>query len=510
MKRIAILVSVILVFNFCVNAEKEQEEKPAPDKVVGTYDHGKKKVTVRDIELFKEVAGSANTPWRTYIYPAQGIETPRDCFAHIAAERIFARQAEEKGLHKEEEIQKELDQLKEIYKKYLIEEYIRNEATEINEKKLEQYYSENADKYSEDDKIKISMIFKEFGLTPSRKEKGSAKKLISDISNQLEEDITKFAALAREHSDSSTARMGGEVGWLERNEEDLNPEVFQEIWNLETGELSEIMELPTGYALILLKDKREDGLPPLKEKKDQVVRDYRINKLENLKNKYSEGSEDFENKASELMQAPENQGKWEFIKNGFFTRKIIQPQLDAVEFNNKDYRSFFYRKRKFFRQPMMWEIMAVKVTPEKERMEKDRIHAHYALKDAEKKAEKIAERLKNSDNFMEAASEYSDDPNASDVEYFGWVSERGNPVISSALQDKTVGDVAGPVRKGNEWWIAQILRIRDSKQLSMADARETIADLVRQNYNRRTRWAFYMENLYKSGAEMKEEESESE
>ncbi|AWN16300.1 peptidylprolyl isomerase [Salinisphaera sp. LB1] len=65
-----------------------------------------------------------------------------------------------------------------------------------------------------------------------------------------------FAALARKYSDdSSTARQGGDVGWIPLNR--LSPDTRRHIENLHKGEISHIFQTHDGYEIIKLIARRQ-------------------------------------------------------------------------------------------------------------------------------------------------------------------------------------------------------------------------------------------------------------
>ena len=80
----------------------------------------------------------------------------------------------------------------------------------------------------------------------------------------------EFAALAAEHGTDGTANRGGDLGWFV--EGDMVPEFSEAAFALETGVISEPVQSPFGWHLILVKERRERAAPPIEEVREELVR----------------------------------------------------------------------------------------------------------------------------------------------------------------------------------------------------------------------------------------------
>ncbi len=79
-----------------------------------------------------------------------------------------------------------------------------------------------------------------------------------------------FAEIAREHGTDGTASRGGDLGWFVAA--DMVPEFADAAFALETGVVSDPVESPFGWHLILVNERRERGAPPLEEVREEIVR----------------------------------------------------------------------------------------------------------------------------------------------------------------------------------------------------------------------------------------------
>ena len=76
--------------------------------------------------------------------------------------------------------------------------------------------------------------------------------------NRIVDQVRKggsFVAYARQYSEASTAAVGGDLGWVRA--EQLPDPIAQAAQGMETGQLSGPIEVPGGYSIIVMLDKRQ-------------------------------------------------------------------------------------------------------------------------------------------------------------------------------------------------------------------------------------------------------------
>ena len=81
-----------------------------------------------------------------------------------------------------------------------------------------------------------------------------------DKINEINDTISEkgFAQAALLHSDSDTAQKGGELGWVK--ETSINKIIKEKLINLNIGEITKPIRIPSGFIIIQVKDKREIDL----------------------------------------------------------------------------------------------------------------------------------------------------------------------------------------------------------------------------------------------------------
>lgn len=94
---------------------------------------------------------------------------------------------------------------------------------------------------------------------PNETEKNKARQRLEGIKKEILLEGKDFAELAGKYSeDFGSARSGGDLGWTKRGQ--FVPEFEAAAYNLEPGELSEIVESQFGYHLIQLIERRGNSI----------------------------------------------------------------------------------------------------------------------------------------------------------------------------------------------------------------------------------------------------------
>jgi peptidyl-prolyl cis-trans isomerase D len=96
-----------------------------------------------------------------------------------------------------------------------------------------------------------------------------------------------FASLAKQHSESETAQMGGELGWLQRGTID---EFFEKpLFSLKAGELSGLVKGPAGFYIFKAEEVKEEKQKTFEEVRDQI---HQVLKKEKAKAEASRKADD--------------------------------------------------------------------------------------------------------------------------------------------------------------------------------------------------------------------------
>lgn len=499
MKRIFILL-LLTILTIQIYAENGEE-------VYGTYLGGQEKVTKKEIELYRKAFVPRETELSEYVYllePSEGMD--RDIFAKLVAEvgmakdvMMYLTPTSVTAMKQQEKV------IRDLFLEEQLEQKLREEAANISMEEIQEYYRENEDNYRTPDRIKIRIIYKDFGKEATDKEKQETREEIQDILEKVRENPESFGKIAKEESDSSTARHEGMVGWLTRQNPSLNPKFFDRALPLREGEISDIMGLPTGFVIVLMEEKEESRLPPLEEVQNQIQSLLKYKKYEQLKEEWSK-PEKKEELLKQLREDPDVKRQIEFLITGFKARPYVEEKLDVLKNTEKDYRRFHRQKRKLLEVPKEWEVAGIKIEPEIDNKQTIKERRNAIMK-AEEEAKVILSKLESGGDFSDLAREYSVAPGASEGGYYGWVNEQAQPAVAKVIESKRVGEFGGPVGYDYGWWIFKILRIKEAKQLSFAETRETVEKWYEKASRDRMKIAFYKGKYLSMNPKINESES---
>ncbi|MDY7030829.1 MAG: peptidylprolyl isomerase [Thermodesulfobacteriota bacterium] len=159
------------------------------------------------------------------------------------------------------------DQMKrEMEKARFINHEIKAKIT-LNEDELKKYYTENTDSFQDVKEVKVQHILLSF---PSDADDARIKGVYEDAVELLIKinNGEDFGKLAKEYSHESSADSGGVMGWFKRGE--ITPFLEKIVFDLEVGEVSDVIKSSLGYHIIKLMDRKEEGIKPFEEVKGEI------------------------------------------------------------------------------------------------------------------------------------------------------------------------------------------------------------------------------------------------
>jgi parvulin-like peptidyl-prolyl isomerase len=151
-----------------------------------------------------------------------------------------------------------------------VEEYLLQQGVadpEIPDEKIREFYEGNPEFYSRKESIKVSHILIKLDENPGPEEKEKAFKRAEEIRKEIMAG-KDFAEMAKKHSECNSASGGGSLRYINKG---YMPEEFDKVaFNLEKGNVSEVVETKFGYHSILVSDKIPEGVAPYNEVKDFI------------------------------------------------------------------------------------------------------------------------------------------------------------------------------------------------------------------------------------------------
>jgi peptidyl-prolyl cis-trans isomerase D len=135
------------------------------------------------------------------------------------------------------------------------------EDVDLGENDVQDYYDNNLKRYNAPEMAHYRQIILRFA---GDAEKAKVREKMDSVRTQAVVEGLDFADLAGKYSeDETTAGNGGDAGWQGRKGgiQGIKDKAFA----LEKGDISEVIDIPGGFALIKLAGRRDAGTQPLKE-----------------------------------------------------------------------------------------------------------------------------------------------------------------------------------------------------------------------------------------------------
>jgi peptidyl-prolyl cis-trans isomerase D len=143
------------------------------------------------------------------------------------------------------------------------QEALRQNAT-VTGQQIERYYNDNIQQYSTPEQVRASHIL----LKTEGKDDAAVKKQAEDLLAQLKKGAN-FEELAKKNSqDEGSAVKGGDLDFFGRGA--MVPEFDKVAFELQPGQLSDVVKSQFGYHIIKVTDKRPASQKPLSEVRSQI------------------------------------------------------------------------------------------------------------------------------------------------------------------------------------------------------------------------------------------------
>ena len=138
----------------------------------------------------------------------------------------------------------------------------------ISEEELEVEYNNNRKRYTHEIEVKASHILISLPKNASLKQEEAVKDKMKVILQKIK-DGTDFAELAKESSTCPSGKKGGDLGFFsaKRMVKPFSDAAFK----LKVGEVSGIVKTKFGFHIIKVTDRKEAGVTPLSEVKDELI-----------------------------------------------------------------------------------------------------------------------------------------------------------------------------------------------------------------------------------------------
>jgi len=149
--------------------------------------------------------------------------------------------------------------------RYMQSKEISGEQIFVSPYKIEQYYKEHVQDFSEGEKVKLRMIY----IKKVAGEEKDQKKMAQEILTKLNTG-TDFATLASIYSEDSKNDEGGDYGFIGRDT--LRKELTDVAFNLKIGHFSPVVETDDGFYIMQVVEKKDSKVTSLSDARDLIER----------------------------------------------------------------------------------------------------------------------------------------------------------------------------------------------------------------------------------------------
>jgi len=199
-------------------------------------------------------------------------EAKREIVTRMAEVRMMAMEAKKRGIDQRPETKLKLE--------YIVDQILAKDLEEstldkiqISDADITKYYNDNKEKFVVGPRVKVRHILVE--------KEEDAKAILAQLKKGAD-----FAELAKAKSKCTSAKRGGDLGWVMKGR--MDPDFEKAAFALKKGEMSGVVKSSFGYHIILCEDKEEAKEKPMEEIKPIVERQIKRERREEAVNKLKE------------------------------------------------------------------------------------------------------------------------------------------------------------------------------------------------------------------------------
>lgn len=148
-----------------------------------------------------------------------------------------------------------------------LERTVRNVPT-IADSEIEAYYRQHPDKFTEPERVRVSLILLKVDPSSPKAEWDKARSEATKLVSSLRAGRADFAATAKQRSGDPSSAAGGDMGYLHRGM--LAPPAEETLARMKAKEISDPVTLLQGVAIFRLDDRTVSKLRPYAQVRDRA------------------------------------------------------------------------------------------------------------------------------------------------------------------------------------------------------------------------------------------------
>lgn len=171
--------------------------------------------------------------------------------------------------------QQQLTVPEQVSAQYLVlDEAAASQDIQIKDEDIAGYYEQNKSRFGQPERRRASHIMIQVPAGAADADRQAARAKAETLAQQAAANPGGFADLAKaESQDAGSAQKGGDLGWMGAGmlTGDLNTTIF----SLNKGQVSGVVESPSGFHVIMVTDIQPASVKPLAEVRDEIVSEIR-------------------------------------------------------------------------------------------------------------------------------------------------------------------------------------------------------------------------------------------
>jgi len=192
-----------------------------------------------------------------------------DMLRDLLTARALESEARASGLAESDETAELMAARRDAVVAEIAEQQWIQQQVNITEDDLQAFHQNHPDEFGHDEQIRVRHIFLRVDRNAPDSERRAVRNEIDGLLQQIR-DGADFGELASVFSQSETAKLKGLIGKLSRGT--LAPAIEDVIWALDEGEVSDVVETPTGFHIFRVENRIPAEQRPLEEVKGALTR----------------------------------------------------------------------------------------------------------------------------------------------------------------------------------------------------------------------------------------------
>lgn len=169
--------------------------------------------------------------------------------------------------------------------KYKFEQDKFGAETKVEPSEVKEFYENNPEQFEQPEQVRASHILIKVPEDATEEDKQAAREKLMDAKERIENG-EEFSEVAREVSEGPSNERGGDLDYFGRGQ--MVPEFEEAVFNMEVGQLSDIVKTSFGYHLIKKTDAKEAADVPFEEVQQDIKTHLERVKLQEAKKDFLE------------------------------------------------------------------------------------------------------------------------------------------------------------------------------------------------------------------------------